>query len=157
MANSNIETKVQALLEKIIEDLGYNLYDVEYFKEGKDYILRITIDHEKGINIQDCEKVNGGINDILDEADIIKDQYYLEVSSPGLERVLRKEKHFLSQIGNKVNVNLFKPIEKKKEFQGILKKYDGLSIIIQTEEEEIEISLKDVALVKTVFDFKEEF
>ncbi len=157
MANNNIETKVQGLLEKIIEDLGYNLYDVEYVKEGKDYILRITIDNEAGINIQDCEKVNNGINDILDEADIIKDQYYLEVSSPGLERVLRKENHFLSQIGKKVNVNLFKPVDKKKEFQGILKEYNSSSIVIETEENDIEFNLKDVALVKTVFDFKEEF
>ena len=157
MANNNIETKIQDLLEKIIEDLGYNLYDVEYVKEGKDYILRITIDNETGINIQDCEKVNNGINDILDEADIIKDQYYLEVSSPGLERVLKKENHFLSQIGKKVNVNLFKPIDKKKEFQGILKEYNGSSIVIETEENNIEFNLKDVALVKTVFDFKEEF
>lgn len=157
MTNNNIETKVQGLLEKIIEDLGYNLYDVEYVKEGKDYILRITIDNEAGINIQDCEKVNNGINDILDEADIIKDQYYLEVSSPGLERVLRKENHFLSQIGKKVNVNLFKPVDKKKEFQGILKEYNSSSIVIETEENDIEFNLKDVALVKTVFDFKEEF
>lgn len=157
MANNNIETKVQGLLEKIIEDLGYNLYDVEYVKEGKDYILRITIDNEAGINIQDCEKVNNGINDILDEADIIKDQYYLEVSSPGLERVLRKENHFLSQIGKKVNVNLFKPVDKKKEFQGILKEYNSSSIVIETEENDIEFNLKDVALVKTVFGFKEEF
>ena len=157
MANNNIETKIQDLLEKIIEDLGYNLYDVEYVKEGKEYILRITIDNETGINIQDCEKVNNGINDILDEADIIKDQYYLEVSSPGLERVLKKENHFLSQIGKKVNVNLFKPIDKKKEFQGILKEYNGSSIVIETEENNIEFNLKDVALVKTVFDFKEEF
>ena len=157
MANNNIENKIQDLLEKIIEDLGYNLYDVEYVKEGKDYILRITIDNETGINIQDCEKVNNGINDILDEADIIKDQYYLEVSSPGLERVLKKENHFLSQIGKKVNVNLFKPIDKKKEFQGILKEYNSSSIVIETEENNIEFNLKDVALVKTVFDFKEEF
>lgn len=156
MAN-NIESKIQDLLEKVIQDLGYNLYDVEYVKEGKDYYLRITIDKENGINIQDCEKVNDGINDILDEADIIKDQYYLEVSSPGLERVLKKEEHFLSQIGKRVNINLFKPFEKKKEFQGILKEYNNSSIVIETEENNIEFNLKDIALVKTVFDFKEEF
>ena len=156
MAN-NIENKVQGLLEEIIQNLGYNLYDVEYVKEGKDYYLRITIDKEDGINIQDCEKVNDGINDILDQADIIKEQYYLEVSSPGLERVLRKDTHFLAQIGKKVNVNLFKPIDKKKEFQGILKEYNSSSIVIETEENDMEINLKDIALVKTVFDFKEEF
>ena len=71
--------------------------------------------------------------------------------------MLKKENHFLSQIGKKVNVNLFKPIDKKKEFQGILKEYNGSSIVIETEENNIEFNLKDVALVKTVFDFKEEF
>lgn len=157
MANNNIEKKVQNLLEEIIQNLGYDLYDIEYVKEGKDYYLRITIDKEDGINIQDCEKVNDAINDVLDQADIIKDQYYLEVSSPGLERVLRKEEHFLAQIGKKVNINLFKPIEKKKEFQGILKEYNGISVIIETEENNVEFNLKDIALIKTVFDFKEEF
>lgn len=156
MAN-NIENKVQGLLGGIIQNLGYNLYDVEYVKEGKDYYLRITIDKENGINIQDCEKVNDAINDILDEADFIKEQYYLEVSSPGLERVLRREEHFLSQIGKKVNVNLFKPLDKKKELQGILKEYNNLGIIIETEDGIVELNLKDIALVKTVFDFKEEF
>ena len=90
----NITAKVTELVENIINDLGYDLYDVEYLKEGKDYILRITIDNDKGINIEDCEKVSNAINDILDSADYIKDQYNLEVSSPGLERILKKDKHF---------------------------------------------------------------
>lgn len=157
MANSNIELKVTNLLQSVIEGLGYDLYDVEYVKEGKDYYLRITIDNEKGIGIQDCEKVNDAINDLLDEADIIKDMYFLEVSSPGLERVLRKEKHFLSQIGKEITINLFKPIEKQKELIGILKEYNDSNIVLETEEKEIEINLKDIALAKTVFDFKEEF
>lgn len=157
MANSNIELKVTNLLKSVIEDLGYDLYDVQYVKEGKDYYLRITIDKNGGINIQDCEKVNDAINDILDEADIIKDMYFLEVSSPGLERVLRKESHFLSQIGNMVIINLFKPIDKQKEIKGILKEYNGSSIILETEEKEMQINLNDIALAKTVFDFKEEF
>lgn len=157
MANSNIEIRVTDLLKGIIEALGYDLYDVQYVKEGKDYYLRITIDKKDGINIQDCEKVNDAINDILDEADIIKDMYFLEVSSPGLERVLRKENHFLSQIGKMVTINLFKPIEKQKELKGILKEYNGSSIVLETEEKDMQINLNDIALAKTVFDFKEEF
>ena len=81
LASNNIETKVQNLLEKIIENLGYELYDVRYEKEGKDYYLRIIIDKPEGIDINDCEKVNNEINDILDKADYIKEQYFLEVSS----------------------------------------------------------------------------
>ena len=95
----NIESKVQELLNDIISNLGYDLYDVIYAKEGKDFYLRIIIDKQDGsIGIEDCEKVNNAINDILDEKDLIKEQYFLEVSSPGLERILRKEKHFLSNL-----------------------------------------------------------
>ena len=94
MSISNIETKVENLLQNIIENIGYELYDVQYVKEGKDFYLRIVIDKEDGIDLNDCEKVNDAINDILDEADYIKDQYFLEVSSPGLERTLRKDRRF---------------------------------------------------------------
>lgn len=153
LASNNIETKVQNLLEKIIENLGYELYDVRYEKERKDYYLRIIIDKPEGIDINDCEKVNNEINDILDKADYIKEQYFLEVSSPGLERVLRKEKHFLSQIGNEVSVKLFKPINKQKELVGILQEYNNDEIVLKQENELIKISLKDIALVKTTFEW----
>ena len=76
MASTNIETRVEELLKSIIENIGYELYDVRYEKEGKDYYLRIIIDKPEGIDINDCEKVNNEINDILDEADYIKDQYF---------------------------------------------------------------------------------
>ena len=79
---SSIEKNVEALVKPIIEDLGYELYDVEYVKEGKNYFLRIFIDKEDGIDLNDCEKVNDAINDKLDEKDYIKEQYFLEVSSP---------------------------------------------------------------------------
>ena len=150
---SNIETKVEQLLEKIIVDLGYDLYDVRYEKEAKDYYLRIIIDKPAGIDINDCEKVNNAIIDILDEADYIKDQYFLEVSSPGLERILRKEKHFLSQIGKEVSVKLFKPINKQKELIGILEEYNKTELTIKVDDETIKINLKDIALVKTIFNW----
>ena len=150
---SNIETKVEQLLEKIIVDLGYDLYDVRYEKEAKDYYLRIIIDKPAGIDINDCETVNNAINDILDEADYIKDQYFLEVSSPGLERILRKEKHFLSQIGKEVSVKLFKPINKQKELIGIIEEYNNTELTIKVDDETIKINLKDIALVKTIFNW----
>lgn len=150
---SNIETKVEQLLEKIIVDLGYDLYDVRYEKEAKDYYLRIIIDKPAGIDINDCETVNNAINDILDEADYIKDQYFLEVSSPGLERILRKEKHFLGQIGKEVSVKLFKPINKQKELIGTLEEYNNTELTIKVDDETIKINLKDIALVKTIFNW----
>ena len=153
MAQNSIESKVEKLLEKTIVDLGYDLYDVRYEKEGKDYYLRIIIDNEKGINISDCEKVNNGINDILDEANYIKEQYFLEVSSPGLERVLRKEKHFIKQIGNEISIKLFKAINKQKELIGVLKEYNNNEIIIEIDSSDMKIDLKDVAIAKTVYNW----
>lgn len=149
----NIETKVTNLIEPIINNIGYDLYDVAYVKEGKDYYLRITIDKPEGIDLNDCENVNNSINDILDEADYIKEQYFLEVSSPGLERVLKKDKHFLSQIGNTINVKLYKAINKQKEIQGILKEYNDNNIIIEVEENNIEIEKSNISVAKTVFEW----
>ena len=149
----NITAKVTELVENIINDLGYDLYDVEYLKEGKDYILRITIDNDKGINIEDCEKVSNAINDILDSADYIKDQYNLEVSSPGLERILKKDKHFEKQIGNEVYIKLYKSVNGLKEVQGILKEYNPEKLILDVDNEKIEIECKDIAIAKTIFNW----
>ena len=152
MANK-IEDKVQILLEKIINNLGYELYDVIYEKEGKDFYLKIFIDNDKGISINDCENVNNNINEVLDEADYIKDAYYLEVSSPGLERVLRKDKHFLKQIGNEIYVKLYSPIKNQKEIIGILDEYNNNEISINKNSEIIKIDTKNIAIAKTVYNF----
>ena len=96
---AKIEEKIEELVTKPITDLGYRVYDVMYVKEGKDNFLRIFIDNDKGISLDDCEKVNDAITDMLDEADLIKDQYFLEISSPGVERNIRKDKHFEESIG----------------------------------------------------------
>ena len=153
MAGNNIENKVTMLLEDIITNLGYDLYDVFYVKASKDYYLRIVIDKPEGIDINDCETVNNAINDILDEADYIKEQYFLEVSSPGVERTLRKEKHYESQIGKEIEVKLFKPIDKQKELIGILEEYNDKEITINLGDKNIKIDLKDIALAKTIFNW----
>ena len=88
---AKIEEKVEELVKEKIENIGYSLYDVEYAKEGPNYYLRIYIDKPDGIDLNDCEKVNDEINDLLDQADYIKDQYFLEVSSPGIERILKSK------------------------------------------------------------------
>lgn len=150
---ANIEEKVESLLQQTINNLGYELYDVEYVKEGKDYFLRIFIDKPEGIDLNDCEKVNNGITDILDEADYIKEQYFLEVSSPGIERKLTKEKHFQSNIGNLVEISTFKPINGKKQIIGKLKQYNNEKIIIE-DVEEIEILRKDISQIKTKYNWE---
>ena len=154
MANKNIEEKVELLLEEKINNLGYEIYDVVYEKEAKNYYLRIIIDNENGISIEDCEKVSNEINDKLDEADYIKEQYFLEVSSPGLERTLRKEKHFIKSIDAKILVKLYNKAENgKKEIEGILKEYNKEFLIVDTLENKIKIDNKNIATVKTVFDW----
>lgn len=145
---ASIEERVEALVVKSIENLGYQLYDVQYAKEGKDYFLRIFIDNENGIDLNDCEKVNDGINEILDNADYIKEQYFLEVSSCGIERVLRKDKHLEESIGKEIELKLFKPLNGKKEYIGILKKFDKEKIEIQDEQEINEIQRNNISLIK---------
>ena len=148
---AKIEDKVEKLVREKIETLGYELYDVEYSKEGKNYFLRIFIDSPKGIDLNDCEKVNDGINELLDQADYIKEQYFLEVSSPGIERTLRKDKHLEQNIGKEINIKLFKKDENgKKEYQGILKQYNEEKIEL---EEEITIERKNIAQIKTVYNW----
>ena len=151
---ASIEEKVTKLVEPIIENLGYELYDVEYAKEGKNYFLRIFIDNEKGIDLNDCEKVNDAVNDILDKENYIKEQYFLEVSSPGIERVLRKEEHLKKSIGEEINIKLFKKDEKgNKEYLGRLKDFNQNEIIIEQEEKEIKIERKNIAQIKTVYNW----
>ena len=151
---ANIEERVERLIEPIIEEIGYELYDVEYAKEGKNYFLRIFIDKENGIDLNDCEKVNDAINDILDEENCIKEQYFLEVSSPGIERILRKDKHLEQNIGQQINVKLFKKDEnQKKEYVGELSEFDEQNIIIKQEENQIKIERKNIAQIKTIYNW----
>lgn len=150
---ASIEERVEGLLEPTINKLGYELYDVEYVKEGKDYFLRIFIDKEEGIDLNDCEKVNDGINDLLDKADYIKEQYFLEVSSPGIERILKKDKHLQSNIGSLVEAKLFKAIDNKKAIQGILKDFNKDTLVIETDDGDVELQRKDIAVIKTVYNW----
>ena len=160
---ANIEERVESLIKDKIQELGYKLYDVQYVKEGQNYYLRIFIEKPNGnIDLNDCEKVNDGINDLLDKADYIKEQYFLEVSSTGVEKVLRKDEHLKQNIDNEVQINLFKPIEipdgkstkKYKEVMGILKDFDNNEITIMLEKDLlVKIDRKNISLIKTIFDW----
>ena len=153
---ASIEEKVENLVKPIIENIGYEVYDIEYAKEGKDYFLRIFIDNPKGITIEDCEKVNDAIKDKLDEEDYIKQQYFLEVSSPGVERILRKDKHLEQNIGKEININLFKKDnEGNKNYKGILKSYSSEEIIIKQESKEIRIERKNISQIKTIYNWND--
>lgn len=145
---AKIEEKVEELLKDKIENIGYSLYDVEYAKEGQNYYLRIFIDSPKGIDLNDCEKVSNEINELLDQADYIKEQYFLEVSSPGVERILRKDSHLAQNIGKQVEAKLYKKDENgNKSYIGELKAFDNDTVTI----DEFKFDRKNIAQLKTVY------
>ena len=150
---ANIEEKIESLTSKTINSLGYELYDVEYVKEGKEYYLRIYIDKETGIDLEDCEKVSNEINEELDKEDFIKEQYFLEVSSPGVERVLRKDKHLKANIGKKVQIKLFKPVENQKQYIGILNSFDELTLSINVNNIKMDFDRKNISQIKIIFEW----
>lgn len=161
---ANIEEKVENLITKTIENLGYELYDVIYEKEAQDYYLKVFIDKNEGISLNDCEKVNDAISDMLDDANYIKEQYFLEVSSPGIERLLRKDKHLQANIGKEIICNLYHPISmenlsddnkknKLKQIEGILKNFNKETLTLETPVE-IEIERKNIAIMKLKYNWE---
>lgn len=146
--------RTEKLLEPIVAELGFEIYDVEYVKEAGNFFLRIFIDKEGGITIDDCEAVSRRMSELLDINDFIPEAYILEVSSPGLGRQLRKDKHFDHSIGEEVEVKLYKAVEKKKEFVGLLKSYDKENITIELESgSDLVLPRSSVATVRLTFDF----
>ncbi len=147
------EARTEHLILPITEEHHVELIDIEYIKEGSDYILRAYIDKPSGVTIDDCEAVSRKLSILLDEADYIPDAYILEVSSPGLGRQLKKEKDFIRSIGKSVDVKLFKAINKRKEFTGILKNADDTKITIEEDGKELELNKKEISLIRLSIDF----
>ena len=147
------ETRTETLLTPITERFGVEIYDIEYVKEGSDYYLRAYIDKPDGVNINDCENVSRALSDELDKEDFIKDAYILEVSSPGLGRALKKDKHLEKSLGEEVELKLYKPIDKQKEFSGILKAYDADTITVTIDDEDKVFARTDIAIIRLALDF----
>lgn len=149
------EEKTERLLTPIAEENGVSIYDVEYVKEGREYYLRAYIDKEEGVNIQDCEKVSRRLSEALDQEDFIPDAYILEVSSPGLGRTLKKDKHLQASLGSKVEVKLYKALEDNKEYAGILEGFDEKTITVAVEGEGTprHFNREEIALVRLALDF----
>ena len=124
------EKKAEALLAPIVEQAGFELVDVEYVKEAGNWYLRGYIDKPGGITVNDCEAVSRIFSDKLDEDDFIEDSYIMEISSPGLDRPLKKDKDFARSMGKEVEIRTYRPIEKQKEFSGRLTAYDDNSVTI---------------------------
>ena len=154
MAKGNgYEIRAEELLKPIVERFGVEIYDVEYVKEGAEWYLRAYIDKEGGVNIMDCENVSRAFSDVLDEQDFIKDAYILEVSSPGLGRTLKKDRHLLKSIGMEVELKTYKPINKCKEFAGVLESFDENEIVINENGTKKQFNRADIAIIRLALDF----
>ena len=153
-AGRGIADRVREIITPTADELGYYLWDVEYVKEGADFILRVTIDSDEGITIDDCETMSRAIDPILDEHDPISDPYLLEVSSPGIERDLTRDDHFALCAGEKVEVRLFAPVDGSRVWVGILGERDEEGNIPVETAGTIRLFPKTaVSKVRTVFDF----
>ena len=149
-----IEARTEELVQPLVAEKQFELVDVEYVKEGGSYYLRIYIDKEGGITVNDCEDISRPFSDILDQEDYIEGSYILEVSSPGLGRPLKKEKDFKRSLGEEVEIRLFRQVEHQKEWIGLLTAYDQQTVTIETEDgREITFERSNLALIRLAFFF----
>ncbi|MBO5363935.1 MAG: ribosome maturation factor RimP [Clostridia bacterium] len=154
MAYSKIEQRVWQMAESIAQEKGCYLYDVEYLKEGGIWFLRVYVDKEEGgISLDECEAVSRALSEVLDKEDPIDRNYYLEVSSPGVERKLKTAAHFARYQGAIVDVGLYKAINGSKLLTGILKGFDGEMITLEVGGELLEVLQKETTVVHLHFDF----
>ena len=150
---SKIDDRVLEISDELAEKMSFSVVDVEFKKEGQGKTLRVYIDKDGGVDLDDCEKFSRSLEEILDEEDFIEEAYSLEVSSPGLDRQLKKEREFLHYIGREVEVKLYKEQDGLKEFSGILKGFEEKIASIEVSGEVIKVNPKDAAFIKFYFDF----
>jgi len=141
-----IETST-SIVNKIIDGTEYELVDVEYVKEGPFMYLRIYLDKEGGITIDDCSVVSREFNRQIDEINFIDDQYYLEVSSPGIDRAFKKDSDYVKNINNEVEIKLYSPVNGTKLLKGILLEKDEDNIIVEFNNERVAIELKNISKI----------
>ncbi len=148
---SKVTDIVTTLALPLLDELGLELWDIEYVNVGGERYLRIFIDKESGITIEDCENVNKALDTLLDESDVIKDAYMLEVSSAGVERVLKKPEHFTRYIGSQIDLKLFKAVDGHKNLSGVLMQYDNQSLVIQLPAETLTIATENISKANLTF------
>lgn len=145
--------RVFEICEPTVKQLGYELYDVEYEKEYDNWVLTLFIDRPEGVSLDDCELVSNAVDPILDEADPIEQAYYLSVSSVGIDRPLKKDKDFARNVGNKLDIRLYAPLNGKKELVGSLVSFTDADLTVQTEKGEMTLAKKACALIRPHIDF----
>jgi ribosome maturation factor RimP len=156
MMSKRVQAITQAvadLAEPVLDDMGYELVDVAYLSKYGRWILRLTIDKEGGITIDDCARVSGELGDLIDVKDIISQRYVLEVSSPGLDRPLKKEKDFLGAVGKKVKVKTLEPVKGRRKFVGTLTRFEGGILYLDMEEGAVALPWPDVKTANLVYEF----
>ncbi|MBR6897685.1 MAG: ribosome maturation factor RimP [Lachnospiraceae bacterium] len=153
MGKAQYEERTEGLLKPIAERLGLEIVDVEFVKEAGNYYLRAYLDKEGGITIDDCEAASRALSDELDKEDFISESYILEVSSPGLDRPLKKDKDFDRSIGRDVEIRLFKADDGVKEYRGSLKAYDKDTVTVLVNDEEKSFERKNISLIRLAFEF----
>ncbi|MEF9990465.1 MAG: ribosome maturation factor RimP [Romboutsia sp.] len=150
----SIESTIEEMVAVITEPKNFEIVDVEYVKEAGEFYLRVYIDKEGGISLNDCEEVSRALSEVLDVKDPINDNYFLEVSSPGLDRPLKKDKDFVRYQGRDIEIKLYKPMNGSKQFEGeLVGLTDDKNIKVIIDENEVEFNKKDVALVRLAIKF----
>lgn len=151
---ADYEAKTEEFLMPLMEENNFELVDVEYVKEAGNWYLRVYIDKEGGITVDDCEVISRRLGEWLDKKDFITDSYILEVSSPGLGRPLKKDKDFDRNIGKDVDIKLYKPLNKQKDYKGTLASYNKETVTITLEDgTEFVLNRPEIALIRLAFDF----
>ncbi len=150
-----VEQRTEALLAPIMTQNAFELVDVEFVREGGDQILRVYIDKDGGIRIDDCEKVSRALSDALDAEDFIDDAYMLEVSSPGLLRPFKKDRDFEKNLGEEVELKLYKAVDGLKEWTGVLKAWDASSVTIDADGKEKSFARSELSLIRKYIDFSD--
>lgn len=153
MSKADYEARTEKMMTPIADRLSLKIYDVEFVKEGEEYYLRVYIDKDGGVTIDDCEAASRALSDELDKEDFISEAYILEVSSPGLGRTLKKERHYLNSLGQEVEIKTYKPIDGLKEFTGILKDYKDNTAVIETDAGVMNFTADMIAKASLTIDF----
>ncbi|MGP0566384.1 ribosome maturation factor RimP [Nitrospina sp. 32_T5] len=154
MSKGSIPQAVESLVEPVILAQGLELVDVEYRREGRNWILRIYIDKPGGVGVEDCKKVSRMVEDMIEVDDIVRTHYILEVSSPGLDRPLKKEKDFRRYLGKKVQITTYAPIGDRRNFKGTLKNFEDGDVHVDAQGQTFAIPLNNIASARLEIEFK---
>ena len=153
MNKKELKREIYPLAEEVAEELGYEIVDIEFQNGSKHNLLSIFIYKKEGIDLDDCTEMSRSLEKKLDNLEALKNPYYLEISSPGLDRPLKTKDDYRRNVGNEVDVKLYAPIDGQKEFSFVLDKYDDENIYFMKDEKELAIPIKSISSMKQTIKF----